>query len=175
MRSRLRKQIRESWHRAISEDYSAQRINSERSLQASVWSRLNATLLSGTRRMFIEPSLVCNAEIRRPDIVICNTKAVIGIIELKYIPRGSPKWAKDIDTFRWVLDNRNDIFVSNTRYRGIAADARRYPLGEDVLFVWAGVHSRTGLTLKEYLPPGLSKSFLELHAETYHDGEVSIR
>src|SRR5574339_1190948 len=98
-RSKLRQQITEAWCKSIKVDYTAQRINSERSLQASVWANLNAILPSSTRRMFIEACMSVQGserQVRFPDIVICNTREVIGIIELKYQPRGKPSWQKDL-------------------------------------------------------------------------------
>src|SRR5690606_9892641 len=78
-RELLRSQITEAWSRCLAEDYAAQRINSERSLQASLWSRLNEILPRSSRRMFIEPGLsIIGAarQLRYPDIVICNTREV---------------------------------------------------------------------------------------------------
>jgi hypothetical protein len=79
--------------------------------------------------------------VRFPDLVICNTKEVIGIVELKYQPRGKPNWPKDLQTFDFIVKNRDQIYVSNARYRGIIADDREYPLAKDILFVWAGIHA----------------------------------
>jgi len=42
-RTVLRSQLTTAWREAIEEDYRSQRINSERSLQASLWSRLNSS------------------------------------------------------------------------------------------------------------------------------------
>ena len=94
----LKAQILEAWSECITGDYARQRINSERSLQASLWSELNDRLDERTRRMFIEPRLSCETEksprrdntVRYPDLVVCNTRSVIGIIELKYRPRAKP-------------------------------------------------------------------------------------
>jgi hypothetical protein len=68
-----------SWN--VSFDYCNQRINSERSLQASFWVQLNRTFPAGTRRMFIEPCLVVTVKRRRtllyPDIVICRLNQAV--------------------------------------------------------------------------------------------------
>src|SRR5690606_13711830 len=83
-------------------------INSERSLQASLWARLNKILPRTNRRMFIELGLSIsgtNHQVRYPDIVICHSRSVIGISELKYLPRTRPAWQKDIATFRWIVEN----------------------------------------------------------------------
>lgn len=100
-RGLLRGQLTQAWGMAIDEDYRRQRINSERSLQASLWSKLNVLLPPESRRMFIEPKLKATVaaldgqvkpEFRFPDIVICNTREVIGIVEVKYLPRAKPNW-----------------------------------------------------------------------------------
>lgn len=168
-RSLLKSQIRDAWRQSITVDYAAQRINSERSLQASLWSNLNAMLAPTTRRMFIEPCMSVpglDKQVRYPDLVICNSKEVIGIIELKYQPRAQPKWHKDVDTFHFLARHRETISISNTRFRGIVADARLYSLAKDVLYVWAGVHAPCDLRLSEYVDPILAPYFMELHAET---------
>ena len=177
-RSLLRKQIREAWRQSITEDYAAQRINSERSLQASVWSKLNTLLAPGSRRMFIEPCMSVpglGKQVRYPDLVVCNSREVIGIIELKYQPRARPKWQKDVDTFHFLATHRETISISNSRFRGVAADARVYPLASDVLFVWAGVHAPCDLALKEHVDPVLAPHFMALHAETQPSSAPILR
>src|SRR5438105_1802416 len=98
-RAALKAQIIEAWRHCIAKDDRRRRINSERSLQASFWSRLN-DLLPANRLMFIEPRIVVAAAdgdvVLLPDIVICNSRQVIGVIELKYQPRVSPSHKKDI-------------------------------------------------------------------------------
>lgn len=174
----LRRQVSEAWRLSIETDYAAQRINSERSLQASVWAKLNAILPSNTRRMFIEPCMSfpgAERQIRYPDIVVCNTREVIGVMELKYQPRGKPSWSKDLSTFHWLAENRDRIVVSNSRFRGIGADARGYPLSRYVLYVWAGVHAACNIDLGAHISPAMSSCFLALHAETRHGDTASIR
>lgn len=179
----LRHQLKNAWRSTIEGDYRRQRINSERSLQASLWSKLNA-LLPESRRMFIEPKLMAkvenldgqiNPEVRFPDIVICNTREVIGIVEVKYLPRAMPSWKKDLKTFLWIHTNRDQIVIQNVRHRGVTVDNRSYPLAQDVLFVWAGVHVLSGIDLSEKMPQELSKHFLALHAETVDGKHPAIR
>jgi hypothetical protein len=179
LRTLLRKQLKDAWRNTIEEDYHRQRINSERSLQASLWSKLNIILPPKTRRLFIEPPLKAivtypdgseRCEIRYPDLVVCNTRNVIGIIELKYKPRAAPNWQNDFEKFCWILDNQKQIVVQNVRYRGLEVDGQLYPLADDVLFVWAGVHAEWNGRLADHIDRRLSNHFLELHAVT-RDGE----
>jgi hypothetical protein len=180
LRKPLRDQVTEAWTQAIESDFHRQRINSERGLQASLWSKLNEILPPDTRRLFIEPTLrapfddgkLDGADLRYPDLVICNAKEVIGIVELKYQPLAEPSWKKDLETFTWILDNREHISVQNLslRYRGVEMDSRVYPLAKDVLFVWAGVHKSWSESLQSHIDERIGKHFLELHAET-NDGE----
>jgi hypothetical protein len=177
-RSLLRSQITDAWHQSIRQDYEGSRINSERSLQASLWSHLKDELSPTTRRMFIEPRMTVgrtNQQVRYPDIVICNTRQVIGIIELKYLPRAQPSWRKDLLTFQWIEDNRTTITVSNARYRGLAENRRVYPLAKDVLYVWAGVHAASSVCLDNLVRADLAPTFLPLHAETDCFGKPRIR
>ena len=99
MRKPLQELIVKSWKECIRRDYINQRINSERSLQASFWSCLNKNIQTKTnRQLFIEvPMRVeINGATTRviPDIIICSQQKVIAVIELKYLPRGQPKYKK---------------------------------------------------------------------------------
>jgi len=115
------------------------------------------------------------AKWRFPDLVVCNTRAVIGIIELKYQPKIRPRWEKDLQTLEWLARNRKVLSVQNRRYRGVEADGRVYPLSPRILFVWAGVHAGLDFELSERISPELKGSFLELHAETSRDSQPTIR
>lgn len=181
-RGLLRQQITEAWNSVIKADFHRQRINSERSLQASLWSKLDGILPPESRRMFIEPHLKVTTstvdgqvaqECRYPDIVICNTREVIGIVEIKYLPRAQPNWKKDSQTFSWIHNNRDKIVIQNIRHRGVAADDREYRLSKDVLFVWAGVHRPSNIDFTQHIDQSLAKHFLERHAIT-RDGKHPV-
>jgi len=77
-----------------------------------------------------------------PDIVICNSREIIGVIELKYLSRGKPHYEKDVNNLADIAGYKKKIVISNERFRGPTADAREYTLAENVLFVWASVRAR---------------------------------
>ncbi|MDA0835310.1 MAG: hypothetical protein O3A29_18695 [Planctomycetota bacterium] len=54
-------------------------------------------------------------------------------------------------------------------FRGIAADDRQYRLSNNVLFVWAGVHTARDIDLRNQIDQQLAKHFLEMHAITGHE------
>jgi hypothetical protein len=168
-RALLRSQITEAWRLAMTKDYAAERINSERSLQAALWSRLNKTLAERlppkSHRIFIEPRMTVAGKLLYPDIVICNTRQVVGIIELKYKPRTRAGWREDLNKFRAIADCKSLITVSHDRYRGAGSRAQPYSLAKTVLYVWAGVHAESALELAEHAGK-LAPNFLALHAET---------
>jgi hypothetical protein len=182
-RALLKSQIIKAWHQCIINDYRTQRINSERSLQASFWSRLNS-ILSKNRRMFIEPGFVINTnkESRRvyPDLLICHTKEVIAVIELKYQPRVKPNYKKDVATLSNIARYRKSISISNQRFRGKPIDERIYSLSKHILFVWAGIHRDIGLFANDNEPlyskgyHVLKNCFIELHAETSKTSSPNI-
>lgn len=113
--------------------------------------------------------------IRYPDLVICNTRKVIGIVELKYQPRARPSWQKDVSTFHWIAEHSRSITISNRRFRGIESDSRVYPLSTDMIYVWAGVHAACDLRLEDHVAPELASQLLELHAETSRGQTIEIR
>ena len=171
-RSLIKSQIIEAWEKSISKDYCQQRINSERSLQASFWAQLNK-LLQKNRRLFIEPSLTIRSKgevkILMPDIVVCNSREVISIVELKYLPRGRPRYSKDIKNMDLIARNRNGVAISNARFRGNVMDGNQYRLSKNILFVWAGVHIHErddgGFLYSEGFR-SLDGCYLQLHAAT---------
>jgi hypothetical protein len=142
-------------------------------LQASFWSHLNH-LLSKNRRLFIEPTLSINIDeggrkIILPDIVVCNSKEVISVIELKYLPRGHPKYKKDINNLALIADNRDQILIANERFRGSEKDSTQYSLSKHILFVWAGVHTKEKsepCILYSSAHKSLDGCYLQLHAVT---------
>jgi hypothetical protein len=174
-RAKLKSQILSAWQSCICDDYCQQRINSERSLQASFWSRLN-NKLSHNRRTFIEPrmpvDLGSSQKIYIPDIVICNSRQIIGVIELKYLPRSKPRYEKDVNNLADIAKHKSGIILSNERFWGPAVDSRKYTLAENVLFVWASVHAGSEDTWDEDVRAfaakrkELQECFLELHAQT---------
>ncbi len=179
-RNPLKNIIIDAWHACIEYDYVRQRINSERSLQASFWAQLNQKL-PATRRIFIEPSIkvttASGAKQLIPDIVICNTKEVISVIELKYLPRAQPKYAKDINSLATIAQKRKHITISNSRFRGTKVDNKQYPLSSNMLFIWAGIHATLNQEITDLYSKGyksLTDSFIQLHAATTDNQQPEI-
>lgn len=179
-RNLIKSQIIKAWQKSINIDYSSQRINSERSLQASFWSHLNH-LLSNNRRLFIEPAMSIQTKQGKkkifPDIVVCNTKQVISVIELKYLPRTQPKYKRDIMKLASIAENRKKISIANVRFRGTEKDSRKYTLSKNILFVWAGIHSKEKPIKNTLYSNGyksLENCYLQLHAETEFNSNPKV-
>jgi hypothetical protein len=172
----IKQQIIRAWGRSIRGDYCKQRINSERSLQASFWSHLNQQL-GKNRRLFIEPTVRLGTKRIMPDIVVCNSRSVIAAIELKYTPRAWPRFRKDIRSLAAIATTKRKVTIANDKYRGIEQDPRKYGLAESILFVWAGVHSKTEYESADLYSkgfPSLNGCYLELHAATRLSGAPKI-
>jgi hypothetical protein len=173
-RDRLKAGLVTAWHRCIEQYVDEQRVNSERSLQAAFWACLNKELHK-SRRIFIEPAIRFDApsDIYFPDLLICNTQEVIGVVELKYTPRIKACIKKDISTICNLAAHQGELFVSNSRYRGEIKQIKKYSFSGHVLFAWAGVHCeerdqvvvRFQERLKEVGDIG-NHSLLQLHAVT---------
>jgi hypothetical protein len=168
-RGLIRRQIVSAWEDCIAKHYSVQQINSERSLQAAFWSHL-IPQLSNARRVFIEPSILL-ASGRRvfPDVVVTNSREVIAVVELKYTPKGTAKWQKDLATLAALAGARGELGISHTRHRGTDNDREHYRLSKHVLFVWAGVHKAFNEGVDYFAAdyPLLQDCYLQLHAETF--------
>ena len=176
----LKNLIINAWQDSIDNDYMKQRINSERSLQASFWSQLNDKLPK-TRRIFIEPPMRIKTinGIKKviPDIVICSKKEVICIIELKYSPKGRPKFEKDVETLALISKKRKQLSISNSRFRGTEVDSHEYKLSHNILFVWACIHAQPKEEINSLFSTGhrsLNDTFVQLHAETRYDDEPVV-
>jgi hypothetical protein len=108
-------------------------------------------------------------------VVICNRSKIIGVVELKYLPRTSPKVAKDLETLEWTASQQDYISISNERFLGVVADEKRYLLAADAVLCWAGVHrGRLGLRLEPLVSSALKPRFMELHAVTREDVDPRI-
>lgn len=151
LRAMLRNQVIAAWKNTINGPYCDQLINSERGLQvyfcAALLRMFETDGVHERRRLFIEPRLSASegsAKRVYPDVVICNTRQVIGIIELKYAPRAAPDSTKDLNSFVFGVLEREHLTISNDRYRGASKNpsAKLYPLAEDCLLCWAGVYNQ---------------------------------
>ena len=104
-RNLLRTQLAKAWQKTIKSQYQKQLINSERGLQKIYFCSAlldifrNNPLTKNKRRIFVEPRLSIGNDIRYPDLVICNNNRIIGVVELKYLPRAKkPSYDKDRGT-----------------------------------------------------------------------------
>ena len=168
-RNLLRTQLTDAWKETI-DIYQKQLINSEHGLQVYFCSALLRAFEKNKvkRRIFVEPKVSATniSESRYPDVVICNTKRVIGVVELKYAPRAVAKYKKDLKTFKFVASLSDDLTISNDRFLGITTDNRKYPLAPDVILCWAGVYCGPAMDLRDEIHPPLGARLLQLDAIT---------
>ena len=177
----FRTQLLKAWRNSVFNHYRDCLINSERSLQASLWSNLLSELPSN-RRTFIEPRIRCDSHnpIPRiyPDLIVCNSRSVIATIELKYTPRTNPRYSKDLRTLNWIAENKSNLYVENERYSGKTPLTKRYPFAKNTLFIWASIHKRPRSPINAatlaVAYPSLANCFVEFHAETNQNGDPII-
>ena len=178
-RTLLRAQLSRAWQSMVETRYQSQLINSEGGLQVYFChALLEAFEHDGVkRRLFIEPKLGSSNDVayRYPDVVICNSRSVIGIVELKYLPRGRPSFAKDLATLAYAAEAKDDLRLSNDRYLGVAGDSRRYPLAKDAVLCWGGIYSGQLIDLRSSIKaPALLDRFLQLNARTQDEQHPSV-
>ncbi|HCN71890.1 MAG TPA: hypothetical protein DIS96_09275 [Pusillimonas sp.] len=196
-RAKLRKIISKAWVNCIEHDYPQKIINGERALQACFYHRLKLAFGEldkyPKRTIFVEPKLsFSNGKRCFPDIVVCDAKKVIAVIELKFLPRGVLRrrdgekshsgFDKDIKTLTKVANFLSakkdemgsvDMTIVNERYLGIKAKAETYQISTDGLLVWAGIYSKSDdvsvleipfvFRKKEYFE---GRNWLEIHSLT---------
>lgn len=170
-RSKLKSQLKQAWKNTISKRYNKQLINSEAGLQAYFCAELLTQLKGPDRRIFIQPCLsFSNKKRRHPDVVICSSQRIIGIVELKYVPRGSPEKGleKDLKTLQLAAEAGKELTISNDRYRGKRLDDKdkKYTLAPDAVLCWAGVYTGPAKKMKESEIGMLGRRFLQLDART---------
>lgn len=164
----LRKHLSDAWYTTITNQYCDRLINSERGLQVFFCAALLQQFEQDkvVRRIFVEPRISMKSApgVLYPDIVICNSKQIIGVVELKYVPRGLPKYAKDLGTLGNIA-KADGITLSNDRYCGIERN-RFYTLASDAVLCWAGVYTGSHLNLKDKIGAKVKQQFLQLDALT---------
>ena len=168
-RSLLRSHLMKAWRKTIEREYNSQLINSEHGLQVYFCAELLRLFKKSrvNRRIFVEPRVSSRAgKHRHPDIVICNTKYIIGVVELKYVPRSRPGWKKDIDTLKFIASNPAGLEIANERYLGIEPLSRPYPLAPDAVLCWGAVYTGKPFDLTDKVVASLGDRFLQLHAVT---------
>jgi hypothetical protein len=174
-RSPLRTQIQDAWEDTIREKYLNHLINSERGLQVYFCEALLRKIKGADRRIFIEPRMSAIGDYKYPDIVICNSRNIIGVVELKYLPRGDAEYEKDIDSLTWLLKNSENLSLTNERFLGKDHEQHKFFLAEDAVLCWAGVYkaendeqSPSSFPLKSVEIANIKTNFLGLHAVTKH-------
>ena len=132
-------------------------------------------------RLFIEPTLILKGGRKiRPDIVICNSRNIICIIELKYLPRGKPAYKKDINSLSLIASagqEGEEVTISNNRFQGIEKDRTTYKLPKSVLYVWAGFSAEQKNKTYSLFSDGheeLKGYYLQLQAVTRMDKNPKI-
>jgi len=173
-RQPLRKQLVAAWRETLRGPYMKQLINSERMLQVhfciALMKEFNAARVTDKRRFFIEPTIHFDPEgTRCPDLVICNSRRIIGVVELKYAPRFKPKpkdYIKDLETLGLFDRNASDVRLENERFKG-GGKVKKYPLAEDAVLCWAAIYPGRRIEIRRPSSPTLGKRFLRLDAKTH--------
>lgn len=172
----LRRQLSTAWKQTLSGPYPNQLINSERGLQVHFCHALMREFeIAGVeRRLFIEPTVVLGTDgIRCPDLIICNSQRIIGVVEFKYGPRAVAECKKDIETLALLVKHANAVTLSNERFRGEGA-LKTYALAEDAVLCWAAVYADDFLELQHPSLPSLGERFLRLDAVTHESAPATI-
>ena len=177
-RGLLRRQIRKTWADTIRSAYMDQVISSERALQVHFASRLMDIFCNDgvNRRVFVEPLMQLETGNRvHPDLLICNSRSIIGVVELKYLPKVKPTFEKDFITFEKLAAHGTNIEILNRRYRGPDQGGGQYAMNTNPMYVWAGVYRGPIRQIPAWCPENFQPNqLLVLHAATKLDSEPEI-
>lgn len=178
----LIEQLTFAWSETIRKAYNNRLINSEAGLQTHFCIALLEILRKSEHKdqwcLFIEPHLKgVKVESSRcyPDVVICEAERIIGVVELKYLPRARPGKGteKDIQTLEAIASKSGKIELAINRYWGNSIP-RKYPMAEDAVLCWAGVYKGERLKLALDRDENCKHPFLQLDALTSKDNEPEI-
>lgn len=111
---------------------------------------------------------------RSPDLLICATRQIIGVVEFKYTPRTKPSTEKDFGTLARIGDSADDVVVSNERFRGEGIP-RHYSVAADAVLCWAAVHAAATMHLPSKALARLGDRFLCLEAVTAKGTQARLR
>lgn len=170
-RPHLLRHLKSAWMQAIRGPYQQRAINSERGLQVHFCAALLAAFadFDHHRSILVEPHLrlAGTGQSIFPDVVICSSRSIIGVIELKYQPRVIPSTSKDIRTLQALAAHEGSLTLSNERFRGPSTHPPVYSLSPTAVLCWAGVYCRReALDLRPLVENSLLDRLLQLHAVT---------
>ena len=97
------------------------------------------------------------------------------MVELKYLPRGRPRYVKDLESLASLSTGRGSVTIANDRFRGAEKDSKAYAMSDRGLFVWAGIHR--GPVPDDSFGSGyaaLEGCYLELHAVTQSEASPEL-
>ena len=174
-RGPLRQHLKTAWKQTINGPYNEMLINSERGLQVHFCVNLLTLLSEHERRLFIEPTIVFPDGVRRcPDLVICNSQRIIGVVEFKYTPRKLPSYTKDFATLVKLAESvEGDVVISNERYRG-PQKPKHYHVADDAVLCWAAIHSNGNFHPTLPRSERLGERYLELRATTTSKDDAEV-
>jgi hypothetical protein len=177
-RGLLRRHLRNAWVSTMQEVYKQQLISSERALQVHFAARLMEAFKADRvrRYVFVEPRIMLDEGHRiHPDLLVCNSREVIGAIELKYQPNVPPRFLKDFATLDALAEGCTSIRLENRRYRGPGRGELGFQLSANPLFVWAGVYRSPRQDIRPTDPTAIDPSqLMVLHAVTRVDDEPKL-
>jgi hypothetical protein len=165
----LRSNLKSAWKSTIEKYYNSQLINSESALQVYFCMELmkQFEVKNVRRRIFIEPPIQAQCgSARYPDVLICNKKEIICIIELKYTPRGRPSIKKDFKTLELGLNET--LSIKNERYSGPQKNTlKNYTVAADAVLCWAGIYTGECIELNSIASEkNFNNRFFEMHGLT---------
>ena len=174
----LRDDLRFTWNSVIEHQYTNRRIDSEASLQVHFAAALLGRFESEgrTRRIFVEPTIkILSPKLHKiPDLLICNQRSIIGMVELKYKPRGRVDYRKDLETLLALSEQRLEFSVSNARYLGPKKVGKVFSLAPNAVLCWAAVYRGKRVADESFLRAEAREEFLALHALTSEEHEAFI-
>jgi hypothetical protein len=127
------------------------------------------------RRLFVEPTVRFSPhDMRCPDLVICDSQQITGVVEFKYAPRALPDYSKDLQTLDLFVKHAGAVTLSNERFRG-EGSPQTYSLAKDAVLCWAAVYADTYVEIKPLSLLSLEEQFLRLDAITHESAPAVIK
>ncbi|MBK9402927.1 MAG: hypothetical protein IPN57_00115 [Ignavibacteria bacterium] len=141
----LRNVFKQVWEGDIKNNYSNQKINMERGLQAEMYRSLKNQIEkeNSSYDIWLEPTLYfdndCLIQRSRPDLLISTNFEIQCIVEIKYNPSGGIFFHDDIEKLRIFSEQagNNQIHLIPNPNTGYWIKEKKFTISENVLCVFA--------------------------------------
>ncbi len=138
--NKLRRAIARLWVNEIQALYNKGLICSEAHLQAELFSSLKKKLSAKNNFHIWVEALIPQFDQLKIDLLVTHEQMIIGVIELKYIPHGFPRYENNFQKFEKLQDQKTiRLNLKQNPVSGLDDYRIHFTFDENCLFVFAAI------------------------------------